>query len=101
MLSSLSGKELTYWQMYERISGPLDSSWRDEQLAALLELMQTNTSVTGAVGQAKKNPAPKPKPVTRPWELWKQAKKEAEQSRFSESAGGEVVLDEGEANPWQ
>jgi hypothetical protein len=100
MLDRLTGKEITSWMAYERVNGPLDNSWRDEQLAVLLELVQQNTSVTGAVGQAKKNPAPKPKPIVRPWEMYKKAKEQAISARYSETAGGEIVLEDGEVNPF-
>lgn len=101
MLRSLSSRELTCWQVYERINGPLDNSWRDEQIAALNEAIQYNAYITGAVGQAKKNPAKKPQHITRPWEIFKKAKEEANNARFSDKAGGEVILEDGEANPWQ
>jgi len=100
MLHSLTGKELTYWQVYERINGPLDNSWRDGQLAAFNELLQYNTYITGQVGQGKKNPAAKPKPVTRPWEMYSKAKEEGNNSRTVYDGHGEVVLDEGEVNPF-
>lgn len=99
MLHSLSSRELTKWQAYERLHGPLDDSWRDEHMAVLIEMLQYNTYITGAVGQGKKNPAPKPKPITRPWEMYEQAKKEASKvSRFSDES--ELILEEGEVNPF-
>lgn len=100
MLRTLSGRELTQWQVYERRTGPLDSSWRDEQLAALGEMIQYNTYITGAVGQGKKNPAPKPKPVTRAWEVFKKSQEQADNSRDVYDGHGEVVLEAGEANPF-
>jgi hypothetical protein len=101
MLNCLSGRELTQWQVYENINGPLDNSWRDEQLATLLELLQQNTSITGAAAGGKKNPAPKPQAITRPWQLREKAKEEAAKNRFSDTAGGELILEKGEVNPWQ
>jgi hypothetical protein len=101
MLNCLTSREITYWQVYERLTGPLDNSWRDEQLARLAELIQINTQVTGTTGQGKKNPAPKFQAITRPWELYEKAKKDRQDAKFSASAGGELILEEGEANPWQ
>jgi hypothetical protein len=98
MMSSLSGRELARWQAYERKTGPLDDSWRDEQLATLGELLQQNTSITGAVGQGKKNPAPKPKPIIRPWQLFEKAKQEQANSVLG--GNGELVLEKGEVNPF-
>jgi hypothetical protein len=99
MLSSLNGRELCRWQVYERIHGPLDNSWRDETLAAIADLIQQNTYVTGGVGQAKKNPAPKPKQTIRPYELFEKAKNEAVSTRMHD--GGELILEEGEVNPFK
>lgn len=95
MLRDVDSRELTRWQVYERLTGPLDNSYRDGQLASINELIQNNTYLTGAVSQSKKNPAPKPKQVPRPWELHK-GQKPPSKATF----GGEVVLEEGEVNPF-
>ena len=100
MLYSLSGRELAYWQAYERNIGPLDNSWRDEMLSQIADLIQYNTYITGGVGQAKKNPASKPQEVTRPWEIHQKAKIEHQKNQHNDRLGGELILEEGESNPW-
>jgi hypothetical protein len=33
MLAIHTSRELAEWEAYERFAGPIDDSWRDEQLA--------------------------------------------------------------------
>lgn len=73
MLARISSYELTEWAAYEQMTGPLGPSWRDDVLAAIHEQLQVGNRVAG--GQAKKNPCPEPKAVTRPHELMKEAKR--------------------------
>lgn len=69
MLERISARELTEWAVYEMRNGPLGDQWRDDMLASLHELLQANNYLTGGAAGGKKNPAPKPKDVPRPWEI--------------------------------
>lgn len=79
---------------FERVNGPLDSEWQDENDAAVHEQLQRLNHIQGAAhftsSKRKKNPVPKPKHYPRPWELYQKNDGEDE----AQYDPGEDQLDE-------
>jgi hypothetical protein len=82
MLDRISSLELSEWESYERLSGPLGTSWQDEIRGMIHEQLQQLNRLTGAAHftdrKHRKNPAPEPKHVPRPWELHKREDEDQE-----------------------
>lgn len=73
-LEHISSLELTEWQAFESLNGPLNTEWSDETLAALHEQLQRLSRIQGAAHftdrKHRKNPVPEPKHYPRPHEMF-------------------------------
>lgn len=82
MLDGMSSRMFSEWVAYERENGPIGSQWRDELLAQMHELQQHFNHMFGAAnfaGKGKKNPVPKAERYPRSHEMYKRARRAAEQ----------------------
>jgi len=75
LLRVFSSRELAEWRAYERVAGPLDSSWRDEIMAKLLEFAHDDLYLHSQAHFTDKNKTkgpiePREKDVPRPRELY-------------------------------
>lgn len=75
LLRNMSSKEVSEWQAFERVNGPLGTAYSDEMLAAILEQLQFVAKLIG--GQYKPNPAPDPHDVPRPAQLYEHVRRQA------------------------
>lgn len=67
MLANLSSRQISEWQAYENLTGPLDRSWGDDQLAEINELLQSLLHLTAQVNTKNgMSPETKPREVIRP-----------------------------------
>lgn len=47
LLENITSRELTEWQAYEYLNGPLDDSWRDESQALQVDMAHDLLYLTG------------------------------------------------------
>ena len=66
VLEKHTSRELEEWMAYERVVGPVDSSWDQEVLAQIHELIQFQLDVTLRANGVKKGW--KVEPPRRPWD---------------------------------
>lgn len=84
MLAGMTSRQLAQWQAYELENGPLDSTWRDDVLAGVHELLQAANHLHGAAHftdkKHTKNPVPEPERYPRPWQVREKAQEIAAQA---------------------
>lgn len=71
LLATHSSHELSEWMAFEQVYGPIGMKWDREVQAQLHELAQFQNYLLGAQLSDEKtpNPAPKPEPLYRPWDM--------------------------------
>jgi hypothetical protein len=73
-LEHISSLELSEWQGFELLNGPLNTEWSDEVAAATHEQLQRLARIQGAAHftdkKHRKNPVPEPKHYPRPHEMF-------------------------------
>jgi hypothetical protein len=68
LLDRISSPELAEWMAYQKLNGPIDSTYSDDALAQIHEVLQYLLRLTGA--QYEDNPAPNPRHFPRSYEFY-------------------------------
>lgn len=73
----MDAREIGEWRAYERCYGPLGNVWRDEVLAEIHELLQTQNRLTGQAhftdNTHSDSGVPEPEHFSRPYEVFDKA----------------------------
>lgn len=89
LLASMDSNEISEWMAYEEFAGPLDSTWSQEVLGQIHELLQHLISITVQAHSDTKKP-PKVQNIPRPWTEAKKERTAEEQQAEMEAFDREI-----------